>query len=53
VTTELDIHHEDPVSLKTVQRELHKSNIHGRASIAKHLIMKTTLKDEKDGVVIS
>jgi hypothetical protein len=37
VTAELNIHLEDPVSTKTVQRELHKSNIHGGAAIAKHI----------------
>jgi hypothetical protein len=34
----LNIHPEDPVSEKTVRRELHKSNIHGRAAVAKPLI---------------
>jgi hypothetical protein len=34
VTAELNIHLEDPVSTKTVRRELHKSNISGRAAIA-------------------
>jgi transposase len=38
VTAELNIHLEDPVSTKTARRELHKSNIHGRAAIAKPLI---------------
>jgi hypothetical protein len=38
VTAELNIHLEDPVSTKTVQSELHKSNIHGRAAIAKRPI---------------
>jgi FixJ family two-component response regulator len=37
VTAELNIHLEDPVSTKTVTRELHKSNIHGRAAMAKPL----------------
>jgi hypothetical protein len=32
--TELNIHLEDPVSTKNVRRELHKSNMHGRAAIA-------------------
>jgi transposase len=31
VTAELNIHLEDPVSTKTVRRELRKSNTHGRA----------------------
>jgi hypothetical protein len=34
----MNIHLEDPVSTKTVRCELHKSNIHGRAAIAKPLI---------------
>jgi transposase len=38
VTAELNIHLEDPVSTKTVRRELHESNIHCRAAIAKPLI---------------
>jgi hypothetical protein len=38
VTAELNTHLEDPVSTKAVQHELHKSNIHGRAAIAKSLI---------------
>jgi hypothetical protein len=35
-TAELNIHLEDPVSIKTVRLELHKSNIHGRAAIANY-----------------
>jgi hypothetical protein len=35
MTAKLNIHLEDPVSTKTVQFELHKSNIHSRAAIAK------------------
>jgi hypothetical protein len=31
----------DPVSTKTVRRELHKSNIHGGAAIAKSLITES------------
>jgi hypothetical protein len=38
VTAELNIHHEDPVSTKTVQREIQKYSIHSRAAIAKPLI---------------
>jgi hypothetical protein len=38
VTAELNIHLEDSVSTKTARSELHKSNIHGRAAIAKLLI---------------
>jgi hypothetical protein len=37
-TAELNIRLEDPVSTKTVQCKLHKSNIHGGAAIAKPLI---------------
>jgi hypothetical protein len=37
-TAELNIHLEDPVSTKTLRRELHKSNIHGRAATAKPTI---------------
>jgi hypothetical protein len=40
-TGELHIHLEDPVSIKTVRRELHKSSIHGRAAIAKPLITES------------
>jgi hypothetical protein len=40
-TAELSIHLEDPVSTKTVRRELHKSKIHGRAATAKPLITKS------------
>jgi hypothetical protein len=35
VKAELNIHIEDPVSTKTVRRELQISNIHGRAATAK------------------
>jgi hypothetical protein len=41
VTAELYIHLEDPLSTKTVRRELHKSNIHCRAAIAKPLITES------------
>jgi hypothetical protein len=37
VTAELNIHLYDPVSTKTVRLELHKTNIHGRAAVAKPL----------------
>jgi transposase len=50
LTAELNIHHEDPVSIKTVRRELHKSNIHGRAAIAKHLITENNAKRRKNMV---
>jgi hypothetical protein len=39
--TELNIHFADSVSSKTVRCELHKSNIHGRAAIAKPLIIES------------
>jgi len=35
---------EDPVSTKPVRRELHKSSIHGRVAIAKHLITENNAK---------
>jgi hypothetical protein len=41
VTAELNNHLEDSVFTKTVQRELHKSNIQGRAAIAKPLITES------------
>jgi transposase len=47
LTAELNIHHEDPVSMKTVRRELHKSNIHGTAAIAKDLITENNAKRRK------
>jgi hypothetical protein len=42
VTAELNVHLENPVSTKTVRREIYKSNIHGRASIAKPLITESS-----------
>jgi hypothetical protein len=50
MTAELNIHLEDPVSTKTVRREFHKSNIHGRAAIVKPLITENICV--KDGVTI-
>jgi transposase len=47
VTTELNIHLEDPVSTKTVRREFHKSNIHGRAAIAKPLVTESNAQMRK------
>jgi transposase len=41
VTAELNIHLQDPVFTKTVQHELHKSNIDGRAAIPKPLITES------------
>jgi hypothetical protein len=52
VTTELNIHREDPVSIQTVRRELHISNIHGRVAVAKHLITENKATREKDGVMV-
>jgi len=52
VTAEVSIHHEDPVSTQAVQRELYKSNIHGRAAIPNSLLLKTTPKVETDVVMI-
>jgi transposase len=43
VTAEVNIHVED----KTVRREIHKSNIHGRASIAKPLITENDVQTRK------
>jgi hypothetical protein len=45
--TELNIHLEDPVSTKSVRFELHKSNIHGRAAIAKPLITESNTQMRK------
>jgi len=52
VTAELGIHLEDPVSTKTVRRELHKSNIHGKASIDKILTTENSTKRQIYGVMI-
>jgi hypothetical protein len=51
VTTKFNIQLEDLVSIQTVRRELHKSNIHGRAAIANSLITENNTKRRKDGVV--
>jgi hypothetical protein len=47
VTAKLNIHLEDPVFSQTVRRELHKSNIHGRAAIVKPLINENKAKKRK------
>jgi hypothetical protein len=47
VTAELKIHPEDPVFTKTIRRELHKSNIHGRAAIAKAPITESNAQMRK------
>jgi hypothetical protein len=44
VRAELSIYLEDPVSIKTVWRELHKSSIHGKTSIAKPLITESNIQ---------
>jgi archaeosine-15-forming tRNA-guanine transglycosylase len=49
LTPELNIYHEDSVSIKS---ELHKSNIHGRAAIAKYLITVNKATRRKNGVMI-
>jgi hypothetical protein len=38
MTAEFNTHIEDPVSTKTVQQDIHRSNIHGRAASATPLI---------------
>jgi hypothetical protein len=47
VTTELYSQIEDTDCIKTARRELHKSNIHGRAAIAKPLITEYKTKKRK------
>jgi hypothetical protein len=47
MTAQLNIHLEDPVSTKTVRHELHKSDIHGRAAIAKPLIIESNAQMHK------
>jgi hypothetical protein len=47
VTAELNIHLGDPVSAGIVLCELHKSNIHGRAAIAKPLITESNAQMHK------
>jgi hypothetical protein len=47
VTAELNIHPEEPVYTKTVQCELHKSNIHSRAATAKPLIIERNAQMHK------
>jgi hypothetical protein len=47
VTAELNIHLEGPVYTKTVRRQLHKSNIHGRAATAKPLITESNAQMRK------
>jgi hypothetical protein len=47
VTAELNIHLENPGSTETGQYELHKSNIHGKAAIAKPLITESNTQMRK------
>ena len=47
VTAELNIYRKDPISTKTVRQDLHKSNIHDRAAIVKHLITENDAKRRK------
>jgi hypothetical protein len=47
VTAELNIHTEDPVSTKTVTRELLKSSKHGRAATAKPPITESNAQMRK------
>jgi hypothetical protein len=47
VATELNIHLEDPVSTKNIPTRASKSNIHGRATIAKPLITENNAKKRK------
>jgi hypothetical protein len=47
VTGEINIHLEDPISTKTIRRELQKSNIHGRAATATPLITESNAQMHK------
>jgi hypothetical protein len=47
VTAELNIHLEDPVSTKTIWRDLHRFNIHCRAAFAKPRITENNVKRQK------
>jgi hypothetical protein len=47
VTAQPNIHLENPVSIKTVRCELHKSNIHGRAATAKLMITENIAQIRK------
>lgn len=38
ITSEMNTHLQNPVSMKTIQRELHAANIHGRVAIPKPLV---------------
>jgi hypothetical protein len=52
LTAELNTHPVGAVSTNTVRRQLHKSNVHRRAAIAKPLITENKSKRPKDGVLI-
>jgi hypothetical protein len=47
VAAELNVHLENTVSTKTVRSEFYKSNIHGRAAIAKPLIAESNAQMRK------
>jgi hypothetical protein len=47
VAAELNNHHDEPVFTKSVQRELHKPNIHGRSAIAKSPITESNAQIRK------
>ncbi|XP_076035993.1 uncharacterized protein LOC143021956 [Oratosquilla oratoria] len=47
MTAELNTHLRNPVSIKTVRREIHKVNIHRKATIVKPLITDTNAKLRK------
>jgi hypothetical protein len=51
VTAELNIHLEDPVSTKTVQRKLHKSNIMVGLELPNLCLLKVMLRCINDGVM--
>ncbi|KAK5616653.1 hypothetical protein CRENBAI_003061 [Crenichthys baileyi] len=44
IMAELNVHLNSPVSTRTVRRELHRVNIHGRAAIAKPLVTHANAK---------
>ncbi|KAL6458256.1 hypothetical protein MHYP_G00334860 [Metynnis hypsauchen] len=44
IMAELNVHLNSPVSTRTVRRELHRVNIHGRAAIAKPLVTRANAK---------
>jgi hypothetical protein len=52
VSAGLSTHLEDPVSKKRVRRDLHISNIHSRAAIAKTLNTENNSRRQNDDVSI-